>query len=966
MKKGKLWNRFTAAVLCTALALALPAQAVRAENGAQDAKPQNPWDKTADTSWYSDTGTEFEISTPQQLAGLAQLVNAGNTFAGKKIRLENDIFLNDDALLDDDEYDRYEYAWTAIGASKGRESEDAAFEGYFDGGRHTIYNMQTYMNSGGGLFGCIGEHGFVKSVDISQGILYGGACIADKNKGTIAFCSNNSRIEDESISREVGGICNTNYGLVYGCKNYGELWGREIGGIVGWNVSETLATVSQCSNHGTVNGVRTAAGIINRNGSWVTNCYNVGEVKGVHNGINVVLGVAGIVYNNMQYSQITNSYSAGKISEGETNAGQIYSQNSGKVKNCYAVKSEVHGSADDTVSTDESKSPEFVAKLDQQTDSVLSVWRQDTDLQNDGMPITAADVSYASGQCKIQPEAWILKGEKEIQADLEQQTLQFSFDTYYNEAEPVVTIADPQIAQAEKKENGAEKKENRWDIQLKKAGSTKIKVHFEETENNSSADYELTLTVTAKTPPQEVKIEKISLSVADVSLDAGKTLQLQAEIIPENAANKNLKWTSDNEAVATVENGVVHAAGAGTAVITVESQDGSGVRASCVVSVKKESTEGGNQTPGGGTTGGNTPGGGSTGGNTPDGGSTGGNTPGSGTTGGNNTGGSTGGNTPGSGSTGGNTPDGGSTGGNTPGSGSTGGNTPGSGSTGGNTPGGGTTGGNNTGGNTSGGTTGGSSTGGNTSGGSTGGNTSGNGTGGNTSGSGTSGGAAGGNASGSASGSNPAGGTNADGAGSGNNANGGNGNTGGNGQTANKPEETIQVELLYYIVDFNANMGTNLSRKNMTLLNNDALGILPKVQRKNYTFSGWYTQKDGGVKVSSATRLNAGTMLFARWQEVVKPSKVKTTALKSAKKGQVKASFQKVSGSAGYQVQYAANNKFTAAKTLTAGAAAKAKTLTGLTAGKKYYVRVRAYTVDSMGNRIYGAYSAAKSVKVKA
>ncbi len=120
------------------------------------------------------------------------------------------------------------------------------------------------------------------------------------------------------------------------------------------------------------------------------------------------------------------------------------------------------------------------------------------------------------------------------------------------------------------------------------------------------------------------------------------------------------------------------------------------------------------------------------------------------------------------------------------------------------------------------------------------------------------------------------------------------------------------------------------------------------------------------MKVSSATRLNAGTMLFARWQEVVKPSKVKTTALKSAKKGQVKASFQKVSGAAGYQVQYAANNKFTSAKTVTAGAAAKAKTLTGLTAGKKYYVRVRAYTVDSMGNRIYGAYSAAKSVKVKA
>ncbi|MCI9022745.1 MAG: fibronectin type III domain-containing protein, partial [Eubacterium sp.] len=57
---------------------------------------------------------------------------------------------------------------------------------------------------------------------------------------------------------------------------------------------------------------------------------------------------------------------------------------------------------------------------------------------------------------------------------------------------------------------------------------------------------------------------------------------------------------------------------------------------------------------------------------------------------------------------------------------------------------------------------------------------------------------------------------------------------------------------------------------------------------------------------------------------------------------------------------------FTSAKTKEAKASAKTKTLTGLKAGKKYYVRVRAYSLDSMGNRIYGAYSMVKSIEAKA
>ena len=41
------------------------------------------WAKTADTSWYNDNDTSFTLSSGEQLAGLASLVNDGNDFSQK-------------------------------------------------------------------------------------------------------------------------------------------------------------------------------------------------------------------------------------------------------------------------------------------------------------------------------------------------------------------------------------------------------------------------------------------------------------------------------------------------------------------------------------------------------------------------------------------------------------------------------------------------------------------------------------------------------------------------------------------------------------------------------------------------------------------------------------------------------------------------------------------------------------------
>ena len=84
----------------------------------------------------------------------------------------------------------------------------------------------------------------------------------------------------------------------------------------------------------------------------------------------------------------------------------------------------------------------------------------------------------------------------------------------------------------------------------------------------------------------EVKLDKDSLT-----LDVGGSENLAATITPSNATNKNVTWSSDNQNVATVENGKVTAVGAGKATITVTTEDGNKT-ATCAVTVNPISVTG--------------------------------------------------------------------------------------------------------------------------------------------------------------------------------------------------------------------------------------------------------------------------------------------------------------------------------------------------------------------------------------
>ena len=86
-------------------------------------------------------------------------------------------------------------------------------------------------------------------------------------------------------------------------------------------------------------------------------------------------------------------------------------------------------------------------------------------------------------------------------------------------------------------------------------------------------------------PVMDVLVTGIKLDSNSIDSIVGKTLQLSATIIPSNAKNQSIKWSSSNTSVATVDaNGTVTGVKTGTAIITATTVDG-GYTASCQVNV---------------------------------------------------------------------------------------------------------------------------------------------------------------------------------------------------------------------------------------------------------------------------------------------------------------------------------------------------------------------------------------------
>ena len=89
------------------------------------------------------------------------------------------------------------------------------------------------------------------------------------------------------------------------------------------------------------------------------------------------------------------------------------------------------------------------------------------------------------------------------------------------------------------------------------------------------------------TTPSIVLVQDIKLSKTEETLEVGKTVSLTATVLPSNASNKAVVWSSSSPEVATVSNGEVIAKSEGTTTIAVKTQDGSEKEATCIITVVK-------------------------------------------------------------------------------------------------------------------------------------------------------------------------------------------------------------------------------------------------------------------------------------------------------------------------------------------------------------------------------------------
>ncbi|MDR3001625.1 MAG: hypothetical protein LBU89_10200 [Fibromonadaceae bacterium] len=254
--------------------------------GVQVVFAQTIWDGTADTDWYNSSDTKFTITTPEQLAGLAELVNEGNDFAGKTVELGANIVLNDVSNWEEwDENTTGLREWTAIGMS-----DDIHFRGIFDGDGHVVSGV--YINKPNvdnqGLFGYAASFGTIKNLGV----------IASYVRGYIS----------------VGGLVGYYRGVISNSYATGNVVGNEnVGGLVG----DFFGTISNSYSTGKVSGVNRVGGLVgrdNNSNTTITTIYNsyfTGEVTGVSAfGDLVGLGYSARM-NNCYYNEENNAGSGG-------------------------------------------------------------------------------------------------------------------------------------------------------------------------------------------------------------------------------------------------------------------------------------------------------------------------------------------------------------------------------------------------------------------------------------------------------------------------------------------------------------------------------------------------------------------------------------------------------------------------------------------------------------------------------
>ena len=368
------------------------------------------WDGSVDVSWYNTIDTEFYLSTPAQLAGLAALVNGHVDGSVTSDMIIGDFTEADDYSSGIDSFkDKTVYlmadldmggtctdgiwdgpAWTPIGGQYCIDFGNldtilnTSFNGTLDGQGHTIKNVYCNRNPGSG---------FNYRLCSSLGGIVGRLGCHDNDDPSLF--ADNPTVRNIAITGYVRGM-------------------RSTGGIVGkFGKSNEGCIIENCANFATVSNTdaKGCGGIVGAgwNEGYIKNCYNVGSISSVY----LQCPTSGISGSNE--ADIYNCYNVGKISATKDEFAMGIGTNNGSdqiISNCYWLEDSAPGGgyfgnpdADvHEVSGEYMKTDSFLEKLNGDEHAFVA----DAYGINNGYPILA---------CQIKEAEKVDKSELEVAVD---------------------------------------------------------------------------------------------------------------------------------------------------------------------------------------------------------------------------------------------------------------------------------------------------------------------------------------------------------------------------------------------------------------------------------------------------------------------------------------------------------------------------------------------------------------------
>ena len=444
-----------------------------------------------------------------------------------------------------------------------------------DGDGHTVSGLKCYAGyTNTGLFAKIAKDGIVKNlkIELADGNVYTESnsfgAIVGLNKGTISNCEVIGTVSD---GLNIGGIAGENMGTIERCHTAGSIssatTSASVGGICG-NVS--TGNITDCYSDMAVITTATSSyggGIAGKNNGSITKCYAAGNIEG-----NYIGGIVG--YNTGADAAISECFALNREVTAENVGTRVLGGFSSNSKapgmDNYATENmvvSVNGRPqtiyDDPMNGTSMTESALKGKTAYESAGwdFTNVWKIDEGTswpyqEAFNVPVTSISVS--------ETEANIETGKTlELMVTIAPDDARNKTVTWSSSDETVATVSQEGTVTAVK------------------AGEATITAA---TNDGTELTASCKITVTPKLATS-IKLDKERLE-----MEAGATETLKATVLPEDAGDRTVTWSSSDETVATVsQEGTVTAVKAGEATITATTNDGTGLTASCIVKVNETS-----------------------------------------------------------------------------------------------------------------------------------------------------------------------------------------------------------------------------------------------------------------------------------------------------------------------------------------------------------------------------------------